>query len=164
MYPVLAFAKGDYWKKRRRMISPAFTASKLKLVSVCVCVCVLVWACACMIVWVWACECECAWETASMTEGVSTYVYVYYMQSCACMFMCLPSCVMHYKHSYMTGGWLFGYRYAWYRTNFRKPTYSAWRNCSIKLIFSLHLNCHFSEWTEIARTWTTPAIQLTHWI
>lgn len=35
-YPVLAFAKGDAWKRRRRLISPAFTASKLRLVSVCV--------------------------------------------------------------------------------------------------------------------------------
>ena len=41
-YPVLAFAKGDAWKRRRRLISPAFTASKLRLVSVCVHACMRV--------------------------------------------------------------------------------------------------------------------------
>ena len=55
-YKTLDIAEGESWRKRRHMLSPAFSSSKLRLVCVCVCVCEF----ACVELWVWVCQCVCA--------------------------------------------------------------------------------------------------------
>ena len=40
IYNNLLLLRGQKWKESRHILTPAFTASKMKLVSVCVCVCV----------------------------------------------------------------------------------------------------------------------------
>ena len=52
-YKTLNVAEDDSWKNRRHMLTPTFSANKLRLVCVCVCVCVC--ACACARVCLCAC-------------------------------------------------------------------------------------------------------------
>ena len=65
-YKTLDIAEGDSWRSRRHMLTPTFSANKLRLVCVrvcvcvCVCVCVHVCACACVCVRVCVCACVCA--------------------------------------------------------------------------------------------------------
>ena len=81
-YRTLDVAEGDSWRKRRHMLSPAFSSSKLKLVCVCVCVHV----CACMRVCVLACVRACVRVCVYMYASTCTYVQVYvHMLACVCV-------------------------------------------------------------------------------